>query len=124
MQGIDCSVDKQCAGNINDEHCTENSNTGQGIENTGIIQLDEFYSEKDILTPEEQCAEFMFMGLRMNQGVSAEEFYKRFGITPDEKYGEIIEKHIQNGLLVKEENCIRLTDKGRDVCNFVMADFL
>ena len=87
-------------------------------------QRDDFYSEKDILTPEEQCAEFMFMGLRMNQGVSAEEFYKRFGITPDEKYGEIIEKHIQNGLLVKEENYIRLTDKGRDVCNFVMADFL
>lgn len=87
-------------------------------------QCDDFYSEKEILTPEEQCAEFMFMGLRMNQGVSAEEFFKRFGITPDEKYGEIIEKHIQNGLLVKEENCIRLTDKGRDVCNFVMADFL
>ena len=124
MQGVDCSVDKQCAGNINDEHCTENSNTGQGIENIDIIQRDDFYSEKDILTPEEQCAEFMFMGLRMNKGVSAEEFYKRFGITPDEKYGEIIAKHIQNGLLVQEENCIRLTDKGRDVCNFVMADFL
>lgn len=87
-------------------------------------QCDDFYSEKEMLTTEEQCAEFMFMGLRMNQGISAEEFYKRFGITPDEKYGEIITKHIQNGLLVKEENCIRLTDKGRDVCNFVMADFL
>lgn len=124
MQGVDCSVDKQCAGNTNDEHCTKNSNTGQGIENTGIIQRDEFYSEKETLTTEEQCAEFMFMGLRMNQGISAEEFYKRFGITPDEKYGEIIEKHIQNGLLVKEEDYIRLTDKGRDVCNFVMADFL
>lgn len=96
----------------------------QGIENTGIIQRDEFYSEKETLTTEEQCAEFMFMGLRMNKGVSTGEFYKRFSTTPDEKYGEIIEKHIQNGLLVKEENHIRLTDNGRDVCNFVMADFL
>lgn len=124
MQGVDCSVDKQCAGNINDEHGIENSNTGQGIENIDIIQRDEFYSEKEILTPEEQCAEFMFMGLRMNKGVSTVEFYRRFGTTPDEKYGEVITKHIQNGLLVKEENYIRLTDKGRDVCNFVMADFL
>ena len=124
MQGVDCSADKQCAGNTNDAHCAENSNTGQGIENTGIIQHNEFYSEKETLTTEEQCAEFMFMGLRMNKGVSTGEFYKRFSTTPHEKYGEVITKHIQNGLLVKEEDYIRLTDKGRDVCNFVMADFL
>ncbi len=115
MQGAGGSVDEQCAENINDKQC---------ICNIDLMQNNEFYSEKEVLTPEKQCAEFMFMGLRMNKGVSSDEFYKRFGFTPDEKYGEVITKHIQNGLLVKEENYIRLTDKGRDVCNFVMADFL
>ena len=31
---------------------------------------------------------------------------------------------IQNGLLHNEKNYIRLTEKGRDVSNYVMADFL
>lgn len=124
IQGADSSADKHCVDDINDEHCTHNSNTWQDLVNIDIIQSNEFYSEKEVLTPEEQCAEFMFMGLRMNKGVSSDEFYKRFGFMPDEKYGEVIAKHIQNGLLVKEENHIRLTDKGRDVCNYVMADFL
>ncbi len=124
IQGANSSADKHCVDDINDEYCTHNNNKWQDLGNIGIMQCDKFYSERETLTTEEQCAEFMFMGLRMNKGVSSDEFYKRFGFTPDEKYGEVIAKHIQNGLLVKEENCIRLTDKGRDVCNFVMADFL
>lgn len=88
------------------------------------LRKEDFYSEKEVLTPEEQCAEFMFMGLRMNNGVSEENFRRRFGYIPEERYGEVIAKHIQNGLLEKKDKCIRLTDKGRDICNYVMADFL
>ncbi len=84
----------------------------------------DFYSEKESLSTEERCEEFMFMGLRMNVGVSEEEFQRRFGCTLEEKYGDIIDKHIENGLLIKEGLYIRLTEKGRDVCNLVMADFL
>lgn len=116
--------DKQCEDCDNNKQYADNSNDKQRADNIDVMQNNEFFSEKEILAPEEQCAEFMFMGLRMNKGVSAEEFCRRFDFTPEEKYGEVIAKHIQNGLLVKEENCIRLTDKGRDVCNFVMADFL
>lgn len=88
------------------------------------LRKEDFYSEKEVLTPEEQCAEFMFMGLRMNNGVSEEIFRRRFGYIPEERYGEVIAKHIQNGLLEKKDKYIRLTDKGRDICNYVMADFL
>ena len=88
------------------------------------LRKEDFYSEKEVLTPEEQCAEFMFMGLRMNNGVSEEIFWRRFGYIPEERYGEVIAKHIQNGLLEKKDKCLRLTDKGRDICNYVMADFL
>lgn len=88
------------------------------------LQKDAFGSEKEILSKMEQCAEFMFMGLRMNKGVSEAEFIRRFGVTPDVKYGEVIAKHIKNGLLIKDGKYIRLTDKGRDICNYVMSDFL
>lgn len=84
----------------------------------------DFYGEKELLTQEEKYAEFMFMGLRMNKGVSEAEFVRRFGCTMDEKYGDIIEKHIQNGLLRKADKRIMLTEKGRDICNYIMADFL
>lgn len=84
----------------------------------------DFYCEKEILTPEDKYAEFMFMGLRMNQGVSKKEFACQFACTIEEKFGNIIKKHIHNGLLVEADDCIRLTEKGRDICNYVMADLL
>lgn len=88
------------------------------------IKNRDFYSEKEVLTQEEKCAEFMFMGLRMNRGVPEEEFLRRFACSVDEKYGDIIKKHIRNELLCRESNHILLTEKGRDVCNYVMSDFL
>lgn len=91
--------------------------------NTNLENSD-FYCEKEILTTEDKYSEFMFMGLRMNDGVSETEFINHFGCTPEEKYGDVIAKHIRNGLLKKEEQRIQLTDKGRDVCNYVMADFV
>ena len=35
-----------------------------------------------------------------------------------------IEKHINNGLLIKEDENIRLSDKGLDLANYVMSDFV
>lgn len=82
------------------------------------------YCEREILTPDDKCAEFMFMGLRMNEGVSENEFMKRFGCRMDEKYADVIEEHIENGLLWRDKKRIGLTPKGRDVSNYVMAEFL
>lgn len=84
----------------------------------------EYFSEWEELTEEDRYTEFMFMGLRMNSGVSKKEFRKRFGRNMDEVYGPVLEKHIQNGLLKCLEDRIVLTERGRDVCNVVMADFL
>jgi oxygen-independent coproporphyrinogen-3 oxidase len=38
-------------------------------------------------------------------------------------YGEVLDKHMKNGLLTVDDT-IRLTEKGLDVSNYVMADFL
>lgn len=86
--------------------------------------MDALYCEKEILTQADMISEFMFMGLRMNKGISKEEFCRRFGCTPEAKFGEMIAKHTQNGLLQNKDDYIRLTDKGRDICNYIMADFL
>lgn len=74
--------------------------------------------------------EYMFLGLRMTQGVSEKEFQKLFAKTIDQIYPGIVDKHIKNGLLrrvfdmIEGEERIMLTDYGIDVSNVVMADFL
>lgn len=96
------------------------------------------------LSLQEQMEEFMFLGLRMTEGVSCEEFSRKFGQDIREVYGAVIAENKQKGLLCefakgKEEPAgqeelagqevqggrrLALTKKGLDVSNQVMADFL
>jgi oxygen-independent coproporphyrinogen-3 oxidase len=74
-----------------------------------------------------QMEEFMFLGLRLVQGVSVESFKESFGKDIAEVYGEVIDKYQKMGLLEYAGDggkYLRLTDKGLDVSNTVMAEFL
>ena len=74
-----------------------------------------------------QMEEFMFLGLRLVRGVSTEHFRDSFGKDISEIYGEVIDKYQKMGLLEyssEDGKYLRLTDKGLDVSNTVMADFL
>ena len=66
----------------------------------------------------------MFLGLRMTAGVSAASFSSRFGKTLEEVYGNVIRKHLKQGLLEPVGDGFRLTERGTDVSNYVMADYL
>lgn len=72
----------------------------------------------------EEMEEFMFMGLRMIDGISIDEFKRRFNKNIDEIYGDIIQKHISSGLLRNYNNRIFLTGKGIELSNIVMSDFI
>jgi len=76
------------------------------------------------LTDERKIEEFMFLGLRMMRGVSRKEFERRFKKSMDEVYAEVIAKYIGLGLLTEADGWVRLTKKGIDVSNQVLADFL
>lgn len=76
------------------------------------------------LSEDEQMEETMFLGLRMMCGVSEEAFLNAFHRPIDEIYGKVIAKHCAQGLLTRENGTVRLTDRGIDVSNYVMADFL
>lgn len=80
--------------------------------------------EKETLSVYECMSEFMFLGLRMMKGVSRKVFYQMFGKKLDDVYGDIIEKHKQNGLLNERDDFIFLTEKGIDISNYVMSDFV
>lgn len=76
------------------------------------------------LSRKDEMEEFMFLGLRKINGVSEYDFYKSFRVSMDEIYKESIENLIKEGLLVREEDRIRLTDRGIDLSNYALSQFL
>lgn len=80
--------------------------------------------EKEILTKEEQMEEFMFLGLRKIQGVSEESFLRQFEVSMESVYKSVLKEMIHKGLIEREKGWVRLTEKGIDVSNYVMSEFL
>lgn len=116
---------------------------GLGLGSASLINNERFYNEKDIttyikevesgqditrertlLSKEEQMEEFMFLGLRMTNGISLKEFENTFHLPIEEVYQDVIHKTIEEKLLIIEDNHLRLTEKGIDLSNMVMSRFL
>ena len=86
-------------------------------------QEQQIKQEINWLSIQEQMEEFMFLGLRLTEGIGRKEFQEVFGRDVDEVYGTVMEQVCAQGLL-ETEGRIRLTDYGRDISNYVMAQFL
>lgn len=76
------------------------------------------------LTDADRMEEFMFLGLRMTEGIQISEFYEKFGVTVNEVYGEVIKKYSDMKMLEINGENMKLTDKGVDVSNIIFADFI
>lgn len=76
------------------------------------------------LTVQEQMEEFMFLGLRLTEGVDLGEFRQYFGKSADEIYGKQIRTFTGQRLMEREGERLRLTPRGIDVSNTVFAAFL
>lgn len=86
--------------------------------------LEILHGEVHAQSRKEQMEEFMFLGLRMTEGVSDAVFTQTFGVHMDSVYGAVIEKMVKNGLLAQNERNLALTEWGMDVSNYVMSEFL
>ena len=82
-----------------------------------------FFSLKSHRT-QEQMEEYMFLGLRKTEGVSLEQFAENFGSSMDRVYKEVLERMYRLGLMEKKGEYVRLTERGIDVSNSVMSEFL
>ena len=91
---------------------------------SGSGSLSDIREEIHHLSVREQMEEFMFLGLRMMEGVSCADFGEKFGCELDSVYGGVCEKLISEGLLVREGDRYKLTSRGIDVSNAVLAEFL
>ncbi len=92
------------------------------IQNNGDIR--QIREDIQHLTLEDEMEEFLFLGLRKMSGVSKKEFARLFHKSMDEVYGEVLARQIHLGLLEETEGTLRLTERGIDVSNVVMSEFL
>ena len=105
--------------------------------------LKEYLTSSDIikrdteeLSVKAQMEEFMFLGLRLTEGIRTADFKREFGKTVFDVYDEVIDKYLlmtflelcdedMNIMDDKEKTAyLKLSEQGLDVCNTIMADFL
>ncbi len=68
--------------------------------------------------------EYMFLGLRTLAGIRPAQFEEKFRRPMQEVYGGVIDKLCTGGFLENSDGALRLTDKGIDVSNRVLSEFL
>ena len=78
----------------------------------------------DALARKSQMEEFMFLGLRMKEGVTRAKFQECFGIQIEGVYKDALEHLKEQGLLEMKAGRISLTEKGQDLSNYALAQFL
>lgn len=78
----------------------------------------------EYLTRRDQIEEYMFLGFRLMQGVSKEDFYRCFHEEMTEVYAKEIDRMMSKGLLQWEGDYLNLTQNGIIISNFVMTQFL
>ena len=80
--------------------------------------------EKNVLSKKDEMEEFIFMGLRMNEGINLDEFYEKFNVNFKHKYNNILDKLKNLNLIIEQNNNIALTQRGRELSNTVFIEFI
>ncbi|GMQ64006.1 radical SAM family heme chaperone HemW [Vallitalea maricola] len=68
--------------------------------------------------------EYMFLGLRLLEGIDKIDFYNRWGHEIEYYYKDAIQELIEKGLIMENGSRLKLTKKGVDVSNFALSMFL
>ena len=68
--------------------------------------------------------EYMLLGLRKIEGVSVQKFKEKFGQNPLFIFRNELNKLVNEGLLIVENDNIKLTNKGLDLANLVWEEFI
>ena len=93
-------------------------------ENGTFVTGTNLHGSAERVSRKAQMEEYMFLGLRMKEGVTREGFLQAVGVPIEGVYHEVIEHLKKEELLETTEGRIKLTDKGMDLSNYAMSQFL
>lgn len=88
-----------------------------------VSELRHAVVEREEIDRLKAAGEFMFLGLRMAEGVSIEAFRSRFDKTPEEFYPRI-SSWMEGGFLEENHGRLRLTAKGLMLANSIFVEFM
>ena len=111
--------------------CRHNTGYWTGVEYLGLGLGASSYTYGYRYHNTEDLQEYLSLNLyeggaaaRMMKGVSGSEFLERFGLNMWNVYGDVLKKLEQQGLIEVEAPMVRLTERGIDVSNVVLSEFL
>lgn len=76
------------------------------------------------LTEGDAMAEYMFLGLRLSDGITPQGFEREFGRTLESVYGTVTADLVRLGLLTRNADTLALSLRGMLLSNLVFAKFL
>ncbi len=79
---------------------------------------------EEILTRSDMISEFVFMGMRKTAGISKDEFRRRFSEDIYDVYADVLREKIEKGLIIENRDRLYLSDRGIDISNYVLCDFI
>lgn len=91
----------------------------QGVNAETLVRIDEHR-----LTRKEAMAEYMFLGLRLADGVSRPAFEDEFGLSAESVYGSAIAELVNLGLLIDTRSTLALSRRGMLLSNQVFSRFV
>ncbi len=75
-------------------------------------------------TESELMGEYVMLGMRMSAGISEAEFSKRFNRPMPEQFSAALNKYAGQGFIRYKDGRWSFTDKGIDVSNYILCDFI
>ena len=82
------------------------------------------HASAEVVSRKEQIEEFMFLGLRMNDGVTRADFERNFGVPIETVYQNVLNQLKAQELIVALGGRIALTERGMDLGNYVSSKFM
>ena len=79
---------------------------------------------KETIDLDMEIAEYIMLGLRLNEGIDKKEFKDRYTLDVVDIFNEKLEKFKKDGLIYENETTLKLTDKGLDICNVIFMEIL
>ena len=126
---------QECRHNIG--YWTRKDYLGLGLGASSLIQnqrwkqtesmenyLEQSQRDIQVLSLQEQMEEFVFLGLRLMDGISYQDFEQAFHVDFKSVYETVLEKNRKDYFLLEDKDRLRLTKKGIDMSNYILAEFL
>lgn len=80
--------------------------------------------ETESISTDDAMFECVMLGLRLTKGIEEARFRQAFGVSLWEKYGEKLQKAVDDGRLRRENGRVCLTQHGMDVMNSVLVELI